>query len=122
MINANIEVSSGKSATLIGMSSSLKSVPESIEDSVQLFNGSVQDVVQLLEAEGDTHLYVDGSRVIQDFIAAGLLTNITITTVPILLGEGIPLFGGPLRKDIKLTHVATKAYQNGFVQSQYIFT
>ncbi len=105
----------------IVMSSTLKTIPESLGDNVQLFNGSAQDVVQLLEAEGDSHLYVDGSRVIQDFIAAGLLTDITITTVPILLGEGVSLFGGPLPKDVKLRHVATRAYQNGFVQSQYGF-
>ncbi len=103
------------------MSSSLKTIPKSLGDNVQLFNGTVQEVVQLLEAEGDSHLYVDGSRVIQDFISAGLLTDLTLTTVPILLGAGIPLFGGPLKKDINVIHLATKAYHNGFVQTQYGF-
>ena len=106
----------------IVMSSSLKSLPTSLGEQVQLFNGDVTELIQLLDAEGETHLYVDGSRVIQAFIAAKLLTDLTITTIPLLIGEGIHLFGGPLAKDVRLTHIGTKAYQNGFVQSQYIFT
>jgi dihydrofolate reductase len=106
---------------VIVLSSTLDSIPEPLADQVQLYNGSVSDLVTLLEAEGDSHIYVDGSRVVQSFIKAGLLTDITLTQLPLLIGEGIPLFGGPLPKDIKLTHLATRAYQNGFVQTQYIF-
>ena len=106
----------------IVMSSTLESLPKSLGEQVQLYNGNVTDLMQLLDAEGETHLYIDGSRVIQAFIAARLLTDLTITTIPLLIGEGISLFGGPLPKDTRLTHIATKAYQNGFVQSQYIFT
>jgi dihydrofolate reductase len=42
-----------------------------------------------------------------------------ITRVPVLIGEGIPLFGVTGR-DISLRHVATRHYASGLVQSEYI--
>jgi dihydrofolate reductase len=111
-----------QSQRVIVLSSTMKSVPDSMADQIQLYDGTSEELVNLLDAEGDSHIYVDGSRAIQSFIAAGLLTDITLTTVPLLIGEGIPLFGGPLPKDVRLTHVATRAYQNGFVQTHYLFT
>ena len=48
----------------------------------------------------------------------GLIDEMTITTIPILIGEGIPLFGA-LEHDVKLQHLATRAYASGFVQSKY---
>jgi hypothetical protein len=41
-----------------------------------------------------------------------------ITRVPILIGEGISLFGA-LPHDIALRHVATRTYKGGLVQSEY---
>jgi len=41
-----------------------------------------------------------------------------ITRVPVLIGDGIPLFGS-LPRDVKLRHVETKQYASGFVRSEY---
>jgi len=41
-----------------------------------------------------------------------------ITRVPVLIGEGIPLFG-PVPRDIQLRHVGTRCYKGGLVQSKY---
>jgi hypothetical protein len=38
--------------------------------------------------------------------------------LPILIGEGIHLFG-VLERDARLQHIETKVYPNGFVQSRY---
>ncbi|MEJ2046088.1 MAG: dihydrofolate reductase family protein [Reinekea sp.] len=110
-----------KNQRLILLSSIIKQVPDELEDQIQLFNGDVVELTNLLDAEGEEHLYVDGSQAIQAFINAGLMTDLTITTLPILIGEGVPLFGGPLNKDIRLKHQFTKAYKNGFVQTSYRF-
>jgi hypothetical protein len=37
----------------------------------------------------------------------------------VLIGAGIPLFGA-LPRDIVLTHVATRQYSSGLVQSEYL--
>ena len=46
------------------------------------------------------------------------IDEITVTVIPVILGEGIPLFG-PLERDVQLTHVRTQAYDFGFVQTTY---
>jgi hypothetical protein len=43
---------------------------------------------------------------------------LVITRVPVLIGEGIALFG-PLPQDIQLRHLATRSYAGGLLQSEY---
>jgi dihydrofolate reductase len=86
--------------------------------SVEHMSGSPQEIVTRLEASGAKHAYVDGGITIQRFLRAGLVQKLTITRVPVLIGQGIPLFGS-LRQDIKLRHVETKAYKSGLVSSEY---
>jgi dihydrofolate reductase len=75
-------------------------------------------LVQMLSREGFQRVYVDGGKTILGFLRAGLINDMTITRIPILLGDGIPLFGVTGR-DISLRHVATMSYPSGFVQSRY---
>jgi len=82
-------------------------------------SGDPQDIVRQLEQRGIGHIYVDGGITIQGFLRAGLIQRLIITRVPVLLGEGIPLFG-PLPQDIRLEHVATRQYRSGLVQSEYL--
>jgi len=59
-----------------------------------------------------------GGITIQGFLRAGLIQRLIITRVPVLIGEGIPLFGS-LPADIRLRHVATRHFPSGLVQSEY---
>jgi dihydrofolate reductase len=86
---------------------------------VQHMNGEPSQVVEKLAAGGAHHLYVDGGITIQRFLRAGLVQRLIITRVPILIGEGIPLFGA-LPQDLKLRHIATRHYASGLVQSEYV--
>lgn len=81
--------------------------------------GSPAEIVACLAASGAVHLYVDGGITIQGFLRAGLIQRLIVTRVPVLIGEGIPLFGA-LLDDILLRHVATKHYPSGLVQSEYM--
>lgn len=81
-------------------------------------SGSPAEIVSALEAKGYEHLYVDGGNTIQRFLRAGFIQRLIITRIPVLIGSGIPLFGA-LDHDIALTHVATRAYPGGLVQSEY---
>lgn len=93
-------------------------IPDAISETVSSLSGSPQKIVEKLEQLGHHHLYLDGGLTIQRFLEAGLVDELTITKIPILIGKGIPLFG-PLSKDVKLTHLETKSWGNGFVQSRY---
>lgn len=71
-----------------------------------------------MEAEGRQHLYIDGGETIRRFLRASLIEDMTITRLPVLLGEGIPLFGA-IDRDIRLSHEWTRTFGNGFVQTKY---
>ena len=86
---------------------------------VERISGAPADIVSQLTARGIRHIYVDGGITIQRFLQAGLIHRLIITRVPVLIGAGIPLFGA-LPRDIALTHVATRQYAGGLVQSEYI--
>jgi dihydrofolate reductase len=96
-------------------------IPERIAGTVEAMSGPPAELVARLAERGAEHLYVDGGATIQAFLAAGLVQRITITRVPVLLGDGISLFG-PLARDVELRHVETLAYPNGLVQSTYEVT
>jgi dihydrofolate reductase len=85
---------------------------------VEQMAGPPAEIVAKLAASGAHHLYVDGGITIQRFLRAGLVQRLTITRVPVLIGEGIPLFGS-LPRDLRLDHVATQQYPSGLVKSEY---
>ena len=85
---------------------------------VEQMAGPPAEIVSRLAARGAHHLYVDGGITIQRFLQAGLIHRLTITRVPVLIGDGIPLFG-TLQRDIRLRHVATQHYPSGLVKSEY---
>jgi dihydrofolate reductase len=85
---------------------------------VEQMSGPPAEIVSQLAARGVQHLYIDGGITIQRFLRAGLIQRLIITRVPVLIGEGIPLFG-TLPRDVRLRHVATRHYPSGLVQSEY---
>jgi dihydrofolate reductase len=93
-------------------------IPESLRGKVEIHAGSVEALVHFLADSGSTSIYVDGGKVIQSFLRAKLIDEMTITRIPILLGSGIALFG-KCEADITLTHLNTRTFNSGFVQSTY---
>jgi dihydrofolate reductase len=85
---------------------------------VEKMAGAPAEIVSKLAASGSHHLYVDGGITIQNFLRAGLIQRLIITRVPVLIGEGIPLFG-TLPRDVRMRHVATQHYPSGLVKSEY---
>ena len=86
---------------------------------VEQMAGTPAEIVSRLAASRAHHLYVDGGITIQEFLRAGLIQRLIITRVPVLIGEGIPLFGS-LPHDVRLQHVVTRHYPSGLVQSEYL--
>jgi len=85
---------------------------------VEQMAGAPAEIVAQLAATGARHLYIDGGMTIQGFLRAGLIQRLIITRVPVLIGDGVPLFG-TLPRDIRLRHVATRHYPSGLVQGEY---
>jgi dihydrofolate reductase len=85
---------------------------------VEQMAGSPREIVSKLAGCGATRLYIDGGITIQEFLREGLIHRVIISRLPVLIGEGIPLFGA-LPRDIRLSHVATRTFPGGMVQSEY---
>lgn len=85
---------------------------------VEQMAGPAPKIVAKLASTGANHAYIDGGITIQGFLRAGLIQRLIITRVPVLIGDGIPLFGA-LPHDVRLRHVATQHYPSGLVKSEY---
>lgn len=118
---------------LFVVSNSLQGLPSDSPDSVRLLKPSedrsevVDSLESILEAVSKTvgsgdgrmrKIYVDGGQVVRQFINAKLLDEITITTIPILIGTGIRLFGS-LADDVKLDLLEAKHWVVGYTQMRY---
>jgi dihydrofolate reductase len=88
---------------------------------VEQMAGEPAEIVAQLAVRGVHNLYIDGGVTIQRFLRAGMIQRLIITRVPVLIGEGVPLFG-PLEHDVRLRHIATRHYPSGLVQSEYEVT
>ena len=84
----------------------------------ELVTGTPKEVYDVLERRGFRHVYVDGGVTVQGFLEAGLIQRVVVSRLPVLIGTGIPLFG-PLSRDVRLEHVATRSFPSGLVQSEY---
>lgn len=101
------------------LSTSLTSVPSGYEDKVTIVNGSINEIVTRLNADGYKQLYIDGGKTIQSFLNSDLIDEMVITTVPLLIGGGIPLFGS-LASPLEFRCKSSTAYNNGFTQSHFV--
>lgn len=92
--------------------------PDNLPKSVQHSSETPHELYQRLSRAGVEHIYLDGGKTIQRFLDAGLIDELTITVIPIILGDGIPLFG-PTKSDVSLNCMDVKVYEFGFVQLKY---
>lgn len=93
-------------------------IPDRLSKTVSQISGNLHEIVKRLSEKGYHNLYVDGGKIIQGFLKAGLIDEMTITTIPVLIGSGIPLFG-PTDHDIHLNLISNKSYPSGVVQHKY---
>ena len=94
------------------------SVPSALKDKVRVTARPPRAVLEDLGAEGVTRVYIDGGQTIRSFLAEGLVRRMIVTLIPVLLGQGRPLWGHRAG-DVDLTLVGARHWDNGFVQVEY---
>jgi dihydrofolate reductase len=100
------------------LSRTLDHVPEGLQNKIQIHRGPVRALADVLASVGCQGVYVDGGQTVLSFLREDLVDELTITRVPILLGDGIPLFGH-LGHDIALRHLRTRELSGGLLQTSY---
>lgn len=93
-------------------------VPEAQKGKVSFRALAPQELLADLEQQGVRKIYVDGGQVVQSFLRQDLVSDMVVTTVPVLLGAGRPLFGA-VPQDMDWTLVASRSFASGLVQSTY---
>jgi dihydrofolate reductase len=100
-------------------SHTLYTVPKDLETKVQLVSGDTQEVLQAIHEKGYERLYIDGGKVIQSLLKENLIDEMIITTIPVILGTGISLFG-ETNGILKFKCIQSKVFENGLSQNVYI--
>ena len=87
--------------------------------SVDFYSGDLKTLVDVKLAPRYRNIWlVGGAMLCRRFLELGLVDEIRLTIAPVLLGEGLPLFGGsPVEERWNLKNVV--AYKNGFVELFY---
>ena len=98
---------------------SLNKVPSHLEGKVHFIKGQPSELVEEVKYQGYEALYIDGGVTIQAFLAADIIDEIVLTHVPVLLGDGYPLFG-KLSNPLSFQHTKTEMFNDSLVKSFYI--
>lgn len=84
---------------------------------VQVVGGDLLAALDDLAAAGARRVYVDGGELIRALLAAGAIEELTVSIIPVLLGEGVRLFDrGP---EVGLQLAACRSWDSGLVPLRY---
>jgi dihydrofolate reductase len=87
---------------------------------IQFTNADPVDVVsKLKEGESKNIWLMGGAKLLQSFLQKKIVDKMVITTVPVVLGSGIPLFLPTKKKSHSWKLDTLKKYPNGVIQSIY---
>ena len=90
--------------------------------SVEFYSGDLKTLVDVKLAPRYRNIWlVGGAMLCQRFLELELVDEIKLTIAPVLLGEGLRLFGGSLPEE-KWNLKNVVAYKNGFVELSYSAT
>ena len=90
--------------------------PAKAHKAEEFYSGPVLELARrLTDAK---RVYVDGGQVVSQFFAAGLIDDVTISVIPIVLGEGIRLFSGG-EGEHRLDLESSRSWPSGMVQMRY---
>ncbi len=100
------------------LSNSIKQIPDIVKDKITILSMRPGELLSYLSDKGFSSIYIDGGKVVQDFLKEDIIDELIISRVPMLIGSGIPLFGY-LDTDLHFNHIRTEVHSNGLVRSYY---
>jgi len=97
-----------------------RSLPLAPETSTELWHGPLFQLIQKIRRESEKDIFiVGGGQVISRFLEEGLVDEILLFIVPVILGEGIPLYTG-FKREISLKLIGATPYSTGIVKLHFV--
>lgn len=89
------------------------------QGNITFYNASLKDLIYELKSQSGKHIFCDGgAEVVNELLKEKLIDELIISVIPVLVGEGIPLFkAGRPEQDLKL--VSSRSFKKGLVQLHY---
>lgn len=107
-----------KPVVVLSQTMNTDDIPDDLRGKVEVSDLALEDLMTNFEARGFHRVYVDGGAIIRSFLKAGLVEDMRITLVPILIGEGIRIFG-ETEGDADLELVSVSSFPSGLVDLDY---
>jgi len=101
------------------LSNTLTNIPEAYQGKASLVKGTLPEILAQIHSNGHLSLYIDGGSTIQSFLKEDLIDEMIITTIPVLIGGGHPLFG-ELADTLKFECKSTQLFADKIVQSRFV--
>lgn len=103
-----------KGKRIVVLSNSLQSVREEAE----LYGGDLTQLMTQLHSEGIKHVWIDGGLTISQFLKLQMVDYMTLSIIPVILGDGISLFN-VIGNEIPCQLISSQSYRSGLVQISY---
>jgi dihydrofolate reductase len=104
------------------LSTTLKRIPEKLNGKVEILRETnLRAILSGLKLRNIHNVYVDGGKTIQSFLKENLIDEMIVTTISMLLGNGIPLFGAT-NIETKFKLAKTERINEYMVKNHYIKT
>jgi dihydrofolate reductase len=84
----------------------------------EFYSGDPAPLLQRLAADGVARVYIDGGTVIRQLLGAGLVDDLTLSIIPVVLGDGIRLWDVGMAER-RLALRSSRAFPSGLVQIEY---
>jgi dihydrofolate reductase len=98
----------------------LTRTPKPDSGNIQFYSGSLPDLISILKNQEGKHIYCDGgAETVHQLLQDDLIDEMTISIIPVLLGDGIRLFKGGLQEQ-KLQLINAQSFEKGLIQLRYI--
>lgn len=93
--------------------------PRKNSGNVIFYSGDIKQLVTSLKSKPGKNIYCDGgAEIIAQLLHENLIDEMTVSIIPILLGDGIRLFGGTFQEQ-NLKLVKCQSFEKGLVQMHY---
>jgi dihydrofolate reductase len=87
---------------------------------IRFYDGDLNALVANLKSREGKNIFVDGgAEIVHLLLTENLIDEITVSIIPILLGDGIRLFKDS-RPESNLVLTGSKAFESGLVQLNYV--